>query len=97
MPLTGLSLGAQNGRMSTDNKGRVNRKKKVPSEKPPPRLNQFGEPMAMAIAIQTVVTAYECTECGALSFGTSGKMPFRCSNRKSCGKPFHGVINEQEQ
>lgn len=79
-------------------KGRV-RKKKEQSEKPPPttKFNQFGERMAMARVIQTVVLAYECTECGALTFGgVGGKMPFRCSNRKECGKPFHGLINENQ-
>lgn len=58
-------------------------------------LNQYGEPMAMAKEIP--LTAFRCTECGWISYGTydwdKGRMnpPLRCSNREICGKPFHGV------
>lgn len=61
--------------------------KKKKKEKTP--INQFGE--RMALAIPTFVPAWICTECKAVSFGTNGKIPTRCSNRKTCGRLFHGV------
>lgn len=51
------------------------------------KLNQFGNPLAKPIP--TIVQAWKCSECGAISFGENGAPPRRCSNRKTCGRLFH--------
>lgn len=69
-------------------KALVSDKTKKKKEKTP-GVNQFGK--RMALAIPTLVQGWICTECNAVSFGNNGKVPTRCSNRKTCGRLFHGI------
>lgn len=59
------------------------------------KINQFGQ--EMATAIETPVTLWRCSVCGHLSYGKDGNPPVRCSNRKGCGKLFHGVQLHEEE
>lgn len=52
-------------------------------------INQFGKQMATAIPTPIIMQAWKCSECGAVSEGTNGKPPVRCSNRRTCGRLFH--------
>lgn len=63
-------------------------KKKRKIKLPRPRFNQFGD--TVAVPIPTLVKAWICPKCGAVSLGDKqGTPPNRCGNRKYCGRLFH--------
>jgi rubrerythrin len=71
----------------SDNSSMKSRRDRSKHKEIKEKRNQFGNPLAKAI--ETTIYAWKCSECGAIMPMTGDKPPFRCSNRKGCGRVFY--------